>query len=62
MMHGNKKKKIKMETNTGKILTAIATIGAIVIGVKNYKKPGFWIGVGAMALLGVSITTYKAKE
>jgi hypothetical protein len=47
------------ETNIGKIAT-LAIIGtAIYIGVKNHKRDGFWYGVGAVVLLGVSVKTYK---
>lgn len=48
-----------METNTGKILTIACTVLAISVGVKNYKNPSFWAGVGAMILLGISVKTYK---
>jgi hypothetical protein len=50
-----------METNTGKFLTIAATVAAIYIGYKHYKSPGFWSGVGAMVLLGISVKTYKAN-
>lgn len=48
-----------METNTGKIVTLLATATAIYIGIKNYKSPGFWTGVGAMFLIGFSVKTYS---
>lgn len=48
-----------METSTGKILTIAFTSVAIYVAVKNYKNPGFWCGVGAMFLIGVSVKTYK---
>jgi len=50
-----------METNTGKFITIAVTGIAIYLGVKHYKSPGFWYGVAAMALLGVSVKTYKSN-
>lgn len=50
------------ESNTGKILTLLAVGTAIYIGVKNHKKEGFWLGVGAMFLIGVSVHTYTVKK
>lgn len=51
-----------VESNTGKIVTLLAVGTAIYIGVKNHKKEGFWIGVGAIILAGVSVHTYKIKK
>lgn len=49
------------ETNTGKILTAALAVTALYVAYKNYKNPGFWCGVGAMFLIGISIKTYTEK-
>lgn len=51
-----------IETNTGKIVTLLAVGTAIYLGVKNHKRDGFWVGVGAMLLLGVSVHTYAMKK
>lgn len=50
------------ETNLGKVATAAFIITAIVIGAKNYKQPGFWIGALALFLLGFSVKTYTKNE
>lgn len=49
----------KVETNTGKIVTALIVLTGLYIGIKNYKQPGFWAGFAALFLLGTSLKTYK---
>lgn len=51
-----------VESNTGKIITLLAVGTAIYIGVKNHKRDGFWTGVGAMFLIGISVHTYTVKK
>lgn len=52
---------MEKETLAGKIITAGIIGLAIYIGYKNYKKEGFWTGVGALFLIGVSVRTYSLK-
>ena len=51
-----------METNTGKILTAVAVGAGVLIAIKNHKKEGFWTGVGALFLVGVSVKTFAPAK
>ena len=52
---------MEKETSVGKALTLAVAGLAIYIGYKNYKKEGFWTGVGVLIMLGVSIKTYSLK-
>lgn len=40
---------------TGKILTAGCIAIGIGLAIKNHKKDGFWLGVAAMFIAGISI-------
>lgn len=49
-----------VETNTGKILSAALVVTGIYLLVKNHKRDGIWVGLGAGFLIfGAYIKTYK---
>ena len=46
----------------GKILTGFLIGAGVFIAIKNHKKEGFWLGVGALFLMGCSIKIYSPKK
>lgn len=47
----------RFSPQVGVILTWTFTLIAVIIAIKHGKQKGFWIGVGAMLLFGLVITT-----
>ncbi len=51
-----------IETNTGKVISIGLLGAAVIIGIKHRSEKSFWIGVGTLFLVSLSVNTYITSK